>query len=46
METFVTAAGGSVAIVVVIEGESVVGLGFCRLGRGECGGEVADIGIV
>ena len=38
-------AGVSVAMVVAIEGvvSGEVRLGFCRLGRGECGGEVADI---
>ena len=44
--TLVT-AGAVDAIVVEIEGVGAaigeVGLGFCRFGRGELGGEVADI---
>jgi hypothetical protein len=46
--TFVT-AGAVEAIVEAIEGvESAigVGLGFWRFGRGELGGEVADIAVV
>jgi hypothetical protein len=44
--TFVT-AGAVDDIVVVIEGVGAaigeVGLGFCLFGRGEVGGDVADI---
>lgn len=46
--TFVT-AGAVVAIVESIEGvDSVIGVGFgfWRFGRGELGGEVADIVVV
>ncbi len=30
-------------VLAIVVSASVVGLGFCRFGRGECGGEVADI---
>jgi hypothetical protein len=36
----VTAGVGSMVSVLAIEGASVAGLGFCRLGRGEDGVDI------